>query len=336
MSEKGYNKLFRETLGYLTSQCIYTVAKMDIADKIGDGVASISELAMQTQSDEDYLYRVMRLLSNQEIFESLPGKKFSNNDASTYLRSDVKHTFKDFAILINAVPCPFPAISKLSECVQSGKVPFEEYYGQPVFNHVAENTELASLLDAAMISAHTRASDTFLKHFSLDGVSTFADIGGGSGEATTRVLKEYPNINAIVFDQPHVIERTAKHFKKNGLENRCSLIGGDFFDSIPVKSDMYFMRQILHDWTHDQCVKILRNLRSSAEMGSRLLISDCVINEKPKYENTPFYDLLMLYITGGRERTVEEFDRLFKETGFDMVDVVDTGFWFGVIEARAA
>jgi hypothetical protein len=333
--ENGYNKLFKETLGYIVSQCIYTVAKLSVADIIGDGSKSISELSRICQADEDYLYRIMRLLGNQDIFTEHGQKVFSNNETSHYLRSDVEHTFRDFSILINAVPCPFPAISRLHDCVKSGKIPFDEYYGEPVFNHVAKNAELASLLDAAMLSAHTMASNSLLESYSLDRYATFADIGGGSGEATTKVLKRYPHINAVVFDLPHVIERTGMRLRDDGLSDRCTLVGGDFFRSIPVEADLYFMRQILHDWTHDQSVTILKNLRASAKPGSRLLVSDCVVNEQPKNENTPFYDLLMLYITGGRERTVSEFEAIFDQSGFRLTNIVDTGFWFGAIEAKA-
>ena len=335
MKENGYNKLFKNTLGYLVSQCIYTVARLKIADVIGDGSKSIAELADICQANEDYLYRIMRLLGNQDIFTECAQKVFSNNETSHYLRSNVEHTFRDFAILINAVPCPFPAISKLYDCVKSGKVPFDEYYGEPVFDHVAKSAELAALLDAAMLSAHTMASNSLLESYSMDQYVTFADIGGGSGEATTKVLNKYPHINAVVFDLPHVVERTGMRLRDKGLSDRCTLVGGDFFQKIPVESDLYFMRQILHDWTHDQSVTILKNLRASAKAGSRLLVSDCVVNEQPKKENTPFYDLLMLYITGGRERTVSEFERIFDQSGFRLTNVVDTGFWFGAIEAEA-
>jgi len=332
---EAYNKLFRDTMSYLVSQSIYTVARLNIADYLSKGPMSIEELAEKSGSDKDYLYRIMRLLSNQEIFVLNEDDTFSINDSSHFLQSDVPHSFRDFAILINAVPCPFPAISKLYDCTLSGKIPFDEFYGQPVFDHVAENPELALLLDSAMLSAHTMGSDSFLENYDLSGFKNFADVGGGSGEATTRVLREYPEMTATIFDLPHVIERTREHFKNNGLIDRCKLVPGSFFEDVPVESDLYFMRQVLHDWTDEQCITILKNLRRNTATGSKLLISDCVIKEQPIKENTPYYDMLMLYITGGKERTVEEFKYILEESGYKLTNVIDTGFWFGVVEAEA-
>ena len=335
MSQAGYDKLFRSTMSFLISQSIYTAAKLDVADKLGDDALPITELAEQTGADEDRLYRVMRLLANQEIFTEHPDRTFSNNEVSMHLRSDIEHSFRDYVLMINAPDGPFPTVMKLSEGVSEGTIPFDAYYGKPFFKFLGDNPELAGVFDAGMQSAHSRATDSFLEHFSLEGVSTFADIGGGKGEAVAKVLKTYPDIHGVIFDQPHVIERAAENIRKQGLEDRCELIAGDFFKEIPVASDVYFMRQISHGWSHEQNVQILRNLRASAKKGSRLLMSDCVMGEQPKFENTPFYDVLMMCVIGGRERTVEEFEQIFSEAGFEIVQVVDTGFWFGVIETKA-
>lgn len=335
MNKEAYDYLFQNTLGYLVSQSIFVAAKLRVADHLADGPMAISDLAVKTEVNESYLYRIMRLLANQKIFVEEEGQKFSNNDSSHYLRSDVTDTFRDFAILINNTSCPYPASGKIMDCMASGEIPFDNHYGMPVFDYIKENQDMATLLDAAMHSAHTGGSRAFLKTYDLSDAKVVADVGGGAGEATTSMLNHYPELKSVIFDLPHVIERTTKRFEENGLIDRCEMVGGSFFEDVPVKADTYFMRQVLHDWTDEQCITILKNIRKNAEKGARLLVCDCIVKERGIGENSQFYDLLMLYITGGHERTEAEFKKIFEASGFEFVSVTPNDFWFWTLEAKA-
>ena len=44
-----------------------------------------------------------------------------------------------------------------------------------------------------------------------------------------------------------------------GVQNRCTYMVGNMFDDVP-KADTYIMKMILHDWSDDECVKILSNI----------------------------------------------------------------------------
>ncbi len=320
--------------GYLISQSIYVAGMLGVADLLSDGPLPIETIAKKVEADTDALYRVMRLLASQEIFTEEADKHFALNDAAVYLRRDAEHSFLNFALLINASPAPFHALDKLLKGIKTGSTPFVEHFGKPVFDHIAENQELAAMVDAGMAAAHTQATEAFLKAYDLSEIGVFADIGGGSGEVVTKVLEQNKSIKGVIFDLPHVVERTRGLFADNGFKDRCEMIPGDFHEDVPVHADVYFLRQILHDWTDEQCINILKNIGKHAKSGSRLLISDCLIKERTIQQNAHFYDVLMLYITGGRERTEQEFRDLFEASGFIFTGIVETDFWFGAVEGR--
>lgn len=333
-TRKAYDHVFKMSHAYLISQSIFTVGMLGVPDLLTHGPMPIESIAEKVGADEDALYRVMRLLSSQEIFIEEADKHFALNDAADYLRRGTKHSFLNFALLINNSPAPFDSVHRLLDCVKTGKTSFVQHFGKPVFDFIAEDPSLAEMVDAGMAAAHTQATEAFLDAYDLSSTGVFADIGGGRGEVVSKVLEKYQDIQGIIFDLPHVADRTRQLFSQNGYKDRCEVIPGDFHVDVPVHADVYFLRQILHDWTDAQCINILRNIGRHARPGSRLLIADCLIKERAIQENANFYDVLMLYITGGRERTEKEFKAIFEASGFILTNIVETEFWFGAVEGR--
>jgi hypothetical protein len=114
---------------------------------------------------------------------------------------------------------------------------------------------------------------------------------------------------------------------------RCELIGGSFFDSIPAGADVYLLRHIIHDWDEEKCLTILRNCHRAMEAGKKLLVVESVIPPGNGPFGGKFLDLVMLLIPGGQERTEEEYRALFEKTGFSLARVISTGTEVSIIEA---
>lgn len=56
------------TRAQLTSQAIYIVAKLRIANHLKDGPKSVEDLAQETKTHPHSLYRLLRMLSSIGIF----------------------------------------------------------------------------------------------------------------------------------------------------------------------------------------------------------------------------------------------------------------------------
>jgi hypothetical protein len=100
------------------------------------------------------------------------------------------------------------------------------------------------------------------------------------------------------------------------------VVGGDFFTEVTAGGDLYLLSQVLHDWNDDQCRVILRNIRRAIAGDGRLVIleaplPDQITGPHPAVE----LDLLMMVLTGGRERTIAEYRALLAATGFALTDV---------------
>jgi hypothetical protein len=107
---------------------------------------------------------------------------------------------------------------------------------------------------------------------------------------------------------------------------------GDFFvDALPT-ADAYLLMEVLHDWGDEECIAILRAIRLAAHDTSTLLILEGVIAEEQPDPRARTLDIVMLTITGGRERTVSQLTGLLEQAGFAVNRVVDTASPIRIVE----
>jgi O-methyltransferase domain len=178
--------------------------------------------------------------------------------------------------------------------------------------------------------AQTGASNrALLDTYDFGRFGTVCDVGGGYGGLLAPLLETYPAMQGILFDQPHVVANANEVLSP--VAERCRVVAGDFFESVPGGADAYVLRAIIHDWDDGEATRILRACGRGMNGGSLLVIERIVgdANEDPA---TKFSDLNMLVSPGGRERTVDEFRRLFAAGGFELRSVTETPSGFCVIE----
>jgi hypothetical protein len=124
--------------------------------------------------------------------------------------------------------------------------------------------------------------------------------------------------------------------KSLGLEKRCTIVEGNFFESVPAGADAYLMRHVIHDWTDEQSVQILSNVRKVIPPKGRLLLVEFAVPSPNDASLGKDADMIMLAFPGGKERTEEEYRALFEQSGFKLSKVTRTKSSVGVIEGRPA
>lgn len=320
--------------GFWVSQAIYVTAKLGVADLLQDRAATADELAAKTNTHPLSLYRLLRMLASVGVFVEDEQQQFRLTDVGQCLRSDVEGSQRAMAIM--SCEEHFRAWCDLLYSVQTGKPAFDKVFGMPVFDWYSQHPEQAAIFDAAMVSVHGRETAAFLRAYDFSGIQTLADVGGGNGSVLIPTLQANPHLRGILFDLPGVISRATPNFEAAGLTERCQLISGSFFESIPVGADAYMMRHIIHDWNDEQCLTILKNVYRALPANGRLLVSESVIPPG----NDPFFgkllDLNMLVIPGGQERTAAEYEALFAKAGFRLTRIVPTSTELSIIEGQKA
>src|SRR5262249_14755067 len=148
------------------------------------------------------------------------------------------------------------AWSGLLESVRTGEVAFNRVHGMSVWDFRARHPEETEAFDSAMAAIADQIADAVLSAYDFGQYRTIVDVGGGHGSFITRILQAHRRTRGVLFDQPHVVQVANSRLHGAGLTDRCEIVGGDFFQSVPPNADGYILKWILHDWDDDDAIAI--------------------------------------------------------------------------------
>ncbi|GGZ24262.1 O-methyltransferase [Streptomyces inusitatus] len=328
-------RLLDEAIGYAVSAALRAVAACGVADRLAHGPRTAGELAAATGLDEGSLYRVLRLLATREVFTEDPEGRFALTEAGGMLRGDVPGSLRDAVLMLTDRTFWEPA-GRLDHCLRTGGSAFTDVFGRSFFDHFAQDAATAAVFHdgmAAMSSAEDRPiADAY--GFPETGPGAVVDIGGGQGGFLAAALRCGKGLTGTLYDRGHVL---AGHGlgAHTDLTGRWSTEEGDFFEEVP-SGDFLVLKRILHDWSDEECVRVLSNCRRALAPGGRVLVVDAVLVSDGRPHQGKTLDLLMMASLTGRERTREEFRELFAGAGLRLTRVVPTPAVLSVVEAVAA
>jgi len=151
--------------------------------------------------------------------------------------------------------------------------------------------------------------------YDFSGIRRLVDVGGGHGALMARILKANPALKGAVYDLPSVIEGTTRRLAEWGLADRCEAIAGNMFREVPP-ADAHLMSSVIHDWDDERCALLLRTCHRAAAPQARLLIVEIVATGANEPSYAKLLDMQMLAMTGGCERTEDEYGELLRGAGY--------------------
>ncbi len=163
---------------------------------------------------------------------------------------------------------------------------------------------------------------------------TLVDVGGGAGLQLATVLRAFPQLEGTLFELPHVAAVAQKALSGEAVADRCQVVAGDFFATVPSGADAYLLKRVLHDWSDEDAIRILRSCRQAMGPTSKLLVVEIIIgfgNQLFPYGER--LDLLMQVLFGSQERTLAEYEGLFSQAGHCLSATVPTAGAHGIVEA---
>lgn len=328
-------RLMQMAGGFMMTAMLYTVTKLHIPDLLKNGPRTTTDLAIQSGSNEDALYRVLRALASSGVFDEVAPRTFALPTGSHALLSGESGSIRDMVLWMGN-PFHFKVWSELPYSVATGKTAVDYIYGKPAFEAINDNPEIAYDFNTAMTCLSNQLAPAVLDAYDFSGINTLMDIAGGHGAVLCGILARYPRMKGILFDMQSVIQEAKCLICERKMEQRCIPIAGDFFKSIPPGADAYYLQHIIHDWDDEHALQILKNLRHAMQgyAERRVIIVDCVLPENSEPHFGKLVDLEMLLMPGGRERTEREWRELFAKAGFQITRIVPTRSANSVIEAR--
>jgi ubiquinone/menaquinone biosynthesis C-methylase UbiE len=321
--------------GIHISRAVYALAALGIADLLAGGPKTSAELAAATGAHEPSLYRVLRLLASLEVLVERERRSFGLTVLGDRLRTDAPASMHAWAMLVDALG-GVAAFDPFIETLRSGTPGVQLAHGMSIFELVSRRPRSAAGFQAAMSERTAAVAASVATCYEFGGMSTVVDIGGGKGTLLAAILDANPQLRGVLFDRPGVISEARDVLRAAGVADRCEVVGGDFFESIPPGADAYIMANVLHDWGDAHAVHILGNVRRVMSRSARLLVVERLLPTDPA-EAVPVLlsDINMLVFTGGLERTNAEYEALLTQADIELRRVQPVAPPYGVLEGLA-
>jgi orsellinic acid C2-O-methyltransferase len=175
-----------------------------------------------------------------------------------------------------------------------------------------------------------------VRGYDFAGMRRIVDVGGGHGALLAAVLAVHPRMQGVIFDLPHAIAGAKTYLAKAGVSERCELMAGDFFKSLPRDADAYLLKNIIHDWDDERAARILRNCRRAMPAHGKLLLIEQItpgrLEPSPAHRAIAWIDLAMLIGQAGCQRTEAEICALLASSGLAPVRTFKTALNYSIIE----
>ncbi|MDH6129121.1 methyltransferase [Kitasatospora sp. GP82] len=300
--------------GFALHQIGATVSSLGILDAVADGPRTAEQLIETTGAHPRSLRRLLYAAVKAGVLFL---------DADGYRATPVAAHFGPLSDM-HAAPPVWRAWEVLEQSVRTGRSAFDIANGAPLFDHFRNDPKLAAVFHAAMTAGSDVQYPAIVKHFDFARFRNVVDVGGGRGTLLAAVLGAGSGLRGTVFDTANGVVETAGVLAEAGVDDRCDIAVGSFFESVPEGGDAYLLKNILHDWNDEECVQILGNIRKVLPEDGRVVVFTSVLSEGGDDEDpaealgAAISDIEMLVMTTGRERTLTEYRRLFDSAGLEL------------------
>jgi hypothetical protein len=219
--------------------------------------------------------------------------------------------------------------------VVTGKSATTHVFGESFWEHMRQHPEESETFNRALAELRSDEHPQIADAYDWTGVNSVVDIGGGVGSLLAAILEKRQGIRGVLIEQPEVLPGADRVLSERGVRDRCELLAGSFFNPISAAGEIWALSQVLHDWPDTECRVILQRCRQAMHKTDRLLVIEMLT--VPCEPNVPInmIDMTMLmYFGEARQRTVDEYKKLFEPTGFALARVLPTAGAFSIVEAR--
>ncbi|MGI9071309.1 MAG: methyltransferase [Bryobacteraceae bacterium] len=319
--------------GLIVHHALSAVAKLGIADLLEGGPHTTAELARELKVVEDALYRTLRALASQGVFEEIVPRTFRNSELSHFLRTGVPGSLRPL-FLFWGTEFYFRSLGEIFHSIQTGEPSRAKFLGMSEWEYMRQHPEFAGIFDDAMTSNSDRVGAEVAAAYDFGAWGSIMDVGGGNGMLISHILRIHKNLRGVLADQSHVLERARQRgFLGGELAARTAMQDCDFFREVPSGCRAYMMKSVIHDWDDERARQILINCRRVVPADGALLLVEWGLSEANLPSWGKLMDLVMLVLTGGKERTSEEYRELLAGGGFRLQRVISTTSEVAIMEA---
>ena len=299
------------------SKTMFAAVSLGVFDALTSGAKSLGTLADELGADADALERLLDACVGLHLL-GRQGNSYQNMPVATaYLSSASPQQLTGYICYSNTVM--WKLWSHLEDAVREGTHRWKQGYGWegPIFSHFFKTDDAKREFLMGMHGFGLISSPHVVGAFDLSRFNQFIDLGGATGHLAIAACQRYPKLRAVVFDLPDAMPLAREMVAASPVADRLELAAGDFFQDPLPQGDLYGLGRILHDWTEQKLIKLLRRIYDALPTGGAVLIAEkLLLDDKTGPRWAQMQNLNMLTCTEGKERTLREYETLMMQVGF--------------------
>jgi hypothetical protein len=310
--------------GFWIARSLYLAAQLGIADLFDDQPKTVAQLAAATHTDPRSLYRFLRVLGSIGILTE-SNQSFGLTPLGATLKSDSPGSMR-YVVMSQMGEDHSMGWSNGLHSLKTGESAFDAAAGMSLWDYYARHLEAGKVFSQSLSSTGTAIAQAVVASYDFSRFNTIVDVGGAQGSLIATIVQANPHLKGILFDLPEIIANVQ-------VDQTIQPVAGNFFESVPMGGDAYLMRWIIHDWNDEKSSIILKNCYQAMPDQGKLLLLESIIPPENEPSPVKFFDLIMLLMVSGQERTQEEYRSLLRSNGFELTRVIPTPSLLNIIEA---
>lgn len=315
------NRLWGLLNGLWVTRAIGAFTKLGVAEAMSEILMPVEQISAQTGLLAARLSRLLRALATVDLVKEGDAGQFALTPLGALLRQDSPQSLRTMALLSDDYWAE--VWGRLDDGLRSdAKSAFEMAKGEPLFPWIGKRPEESRRFHDFIAEATRLECPGVVQAYDFSGARHVVDVAGGAGSLLKAVMEANPHLEGTLFDLPAGIE--SAQTARDGALVRAQLVAGDVFESVPTGGDIYLLRHVLNDFNDADSLRILANVRQAMEPCAKLLVLENPITPHPRSDHVKWVDLHMMLMFGGQNRTLQDYERLFGETGLRLERVIYT------------
>src|ERR1700749_3322063 len=275
-AEKDFGQMMGFIMGYFQTQIAGAIANYSIADHLAKGPATADEIAKWEGINPQATFRLLRACASLGL-ATYDGTQFTATPLLGTLRRDIPGSLHSFAAAL-AAPGHWLPWGQFSVALQTNAPQTFPTLGGSVWDYYKQQPEEGAAFNHAMHGFSSGLVKDVVQVIDTSNVKLAADIGGASGTLLYGLIAANPNLHGIVVDLPEPVGSAEAAARAQGLSNRSTAVPANFFEQVPA-ADLYLLKHILHDWSDDEAISILKRCRESILPGGKIAVVELLLGE---------------------------------------------------------
>jgi len=274
--------ILQTAFSFWSSKVFLTAVQFGLFTRLGKRRLTGAELGKELELHPRGIYDFFDALVAMRFLErdgDGPSAKYGNNEAGLlYLDKASPRYVGGIMEMLDARLFRF--WNDLPVALRTGKPQNETKHGMKnIFEELYADLPKLEQFMGAMTGLSRINFEAFAEKFDFQPFKTLCDVGGATGLLCIEVAKRHPHLTCTSFDLPAVAPIAKKSIAAAGLAARVKTASGDFFKDPLPEADLITMGMILHDWSLEKKMHLIRAAHRALRPGGALVAIEALIDD---------------------------------------------------------